>query len=153
MKWRKLYGFGNADFGKDLKQTSDTGFIIVGTREDVPLADIYVIKTDKNGYANPPVSVTSQITVIPEKFILYQNNPNPFNPRTNIKFILKEYGQAKIMVYDVSGKIHYIIDEYFKDIGLYNYVFDGQKLPSGIYFYSLIINGKVVDTKKMVLIK
>jgi len=31
--------------------------------------------------------------------------------------------------------------------------FDGSNLPSGIYFYELIANGKAVDTKKMVIMK
>ena len=37
--------------------------------------------------------------------------------------------------------------------GEYHYEFDGTGLTSGVYFYSLEVEGYVVDTKKMLLIK
>jgi hypothetical protein len=37
--------------------------------------------------------------------------------------------------------------------GTYEVDFSGANYSSGVYFYSLIIEGKVIDTKKMILIK
>ena len=37
--------------------------------------------------------------------------------------------------------------------GAYKYNFDGNAISSGIYFYSLFIDGERVDTKKMVLVR
>jgi hypothetical protein len=40
-----------------------------------------------------------------------------------------------------------------KDAGYYEVSFDGNNLSSGIYFYSLNVDGKNVDTKRMALLK
>jgi hypothetical protein len=45
-----------------------------------------------------------------------------------------------------------IIDKYHSP-GEYEITFDGNNLASGIYFYSMIIDGNIVSTKKMLLIK
>ena len=40
-----------------------------------------------------------------------------------------------------------------QSVGTYQSEFSGLGYSSGVYFYSLIIDGKIVDTKRMVLIK
>lgn len=91
---------------------------------------------------------------IPKNFILKQNYPNPFNPTTTIEFDLPKAGNVTLKIFDVAGR------EIAKEInglniiaGNYKVNFDGSKLSSGIYFYSLILDGKIVDTKKMMMIK
>jgi len=86
------------------------------------------------------------------KFELAQNYPNPFNPTTNIKFAIPKDGQASLKIYDITGKlVETYLDTYVK-AGYYNADFDGTKLASGTYFYTLITNG-MTETKKMILIK
>ena len=65
-------------------------------------------------------------------------------------------------VYDVLGnEIATLVNEE-KSPGTYEVEFDGKQLPSGIYFYQLIVSalqskdgkaGNYIETKKMVLIK
>ncbi|MBK6774023.1 MAG: hypothetical protein IPG78_18160 [Ignavibacteria bacterium] len=40
-----------------------------------------------------------------------------------------------------------------KPAGNYDIEFDGSHLSSGIYFYSLLIDGNLIDTKRMILLK
>lgn len=81
------------------------------------------------------------------------NYPNPFNPVTNIKYTIPENGKIKIIVYDIKGKeIEILVNEY-KVNGIYETKFYGNKLSSGVYFFSLSINNKLMLTKKMLLIK
>jgi|GEM_PF-1736562 len=97
----------------------------------------------------------------PLKFSLEQNYPNPFNPSTVIKFEIPnsengkwkiENGVVTLKVYDVLGKeIETLVNENLKP-GTYEVKFDGSKLSSGIYFYTLAA-GEYNETKKMVLIK
>lgn len=94
---------------------------------------------------------------LPDKFILGQNYPNPFNPVTRIKASLSpsEEGkqEVKLIVYDITGKkIAIILDGKFS-AGTYEVTFDGTNYSSGVYFYSLYVDGKLIDTKRMVLIK
>jgi hypothetical protein len=57
------------------------------------------------------------------------------------------------MIYDILGsEVNRIINER-KNAGTYSVQFNGNDLPSGIYFYSLLLDGKVADTKRMVLLK
>ncbi|MCE1165686.1 MAG: T9SS type A sorting domain-containing protein [Bacteroidetes bacterium] len=106
-------------------------------------------------FINPDsVTYVRQISsVIPEEYKLFQNYPNPFNPITNFKFQIQSYSNVRISVYDITGKeIERIIDGYQKP-GIYSVRFDGSNLSSGIYFYTLFVDGKILDSKKMILIK
>ena len=97
---------------------------------------------------------------IPSEFELYQNYPNPFNPTTVIKFKVKSPKFINLTVYNIEGKkISTLVNEKL-NAGEYEYTFDGSGLPSGVYFYRLIVysdrlkqNDKIIDTKKMLLIK
>ena len=90
---------------------------------------------------------------IPEAYELYQNYPNPFNPLTNIGFRIKDFKLVTIKIYDVTGKEIAIIVNRELTSGVYEANWNASNYTSGIYFYSLIIEGKVMDTKKMILIK
>ena len=83
-----------------------------------------------------------------------QNYPNPFNPVTNIRFTLPESfeGNVSLKVYDVTGKEVSTLLNNFLNEGSYSVIFDGSKLSSGIYFYS-IKAGSYSDIKRMILIK
>ncbi len=90
---------------------------------------------------------------IPKEFELKQNYPNPFNPKTIIPFSLKRSANVKLIAYDITGReIQIMVDEKLQ-AGEYQADFIGKFLSSGIYFYSLIIDGEFIDTKKMILIK
>jgi len=96
---------------------------------------------------------------IPTKYILSQNYPNPFNPTTNLEFGISKFGFIAIKVYDILGnEVKTLINEN-KPPGRYEVTFNasnakqGSDLPSGIYFYSLLIDGNTMDTKRMVLLK
>lgn len=88
----------------------------------------------------------------PVSFYLFQNYPNPFNPATTISYQLPAVGRVSLKVYDVLGReVRTLVDE-VKRPGKYVIEFDGNGLPSGVYFYRLSARNHV-ETKKMVLIK
>jgi hypothetical protein len=96
--------------------------------------------------------------ISPVKFSLEQNYPNPFNPTTKIKYTVPvtlsevEGSLVTLKVYDVLGnEIATLVNEE-KPAGSYEVEFDGNNLPSGIYFYQLQA-GQFTQTKKMLLIK
>ena len=86
-------------------------------------------------------------------FRLFQNYPNPFNPRTVVSCQLSVVSNVSIKVYDVQGHEVQTLLQGKLNPGVYEYFFNGNNLSSGIYFYSMIIDGKVFDTKKMLMIK
>lgn len=89
---------------------------------------------------------------VPEHFNLSQNYPNPFNPATKIRFALPKTSFAKLVVYDILGRvITTLVDEELRT-GTYEVDFDGKDHPSGLYFYSLTVDS-YTQTNKMILVK
>ena len=86
------------------------------------------------------------------KFELSQNFPNPFNPSTRISYQLPETGFVSLKIYDILGNEVANLENSKKSAGNYVTIFDGSKLSSGIYFYTLK-SGKFIETKKMILMK
>ena len=83
---------------------------------------------------------------------LGQNVPNPFTDRTAIAVnIPRSVRSATLFIYDMSGKQ---IDKIqINDRGKSSISVSGTTLQEGMYLYSLIADGKVIDTRKMILTK
>lgn len=95
----------------------------------------------------------NELKILALNYALHQNYPNPFNPVTTIRFELQNTEYVSVQVYDVLGNKVATAVKGKKNIGIHEVEFDGSNLPSGIYFYSLSINGNTVHTKRMVLVK
>jgi hypothetical protein len=81
--------------------------------------------------------------------MLAQNIPNPHGNTTNIQFnIPKNCANAQIVFFNEQGMILNSVEINTKGRGQLNV--NAEMLENGLYFYSLIIDGKKVDTKKMV---
>jgi hypothetical protein len=82
--------------------------------------------------------------------ILYQNNPNPFFARTEIKYYIPaNSNNATIRIYDMLGS--QILKFDITDSGNSSLTIQGSQLKAGMYLYSLIVDGNEVDTKRMIL--
>ncbi len=91
---------------------------------------------------------------VPSEYILKQNYPNPFNPSTTIEFCLPRSGYVVLKLYDIAGReIKQLISGIEFNPGTVRYEFDGTNLASGVYFYSLYADNKLINTKKMLLLK
>jgi|GEM_PF-2777245 len=85
-------------------------------------------------------------------FELFQNYPNPFNPNTTMSYQLPVASHVAIKVYDLLGREVAALVDGEKIAGSYDIKFDGSKLSSGIYFYTLK-TGSFFSVKKMILLK
>ena len=160
------------DSGLILKTTDNGihwGFQNSGTDND--LYSVFFYLDDNTGYAvgnNGTILKTSdgggiitsnsnsghtEIEYKLSDFILYQNFPNPFNPVTNLGFGISDLGFVSLKVYNAIGYVVKTLINENKPEGRYEVEFNGEGLPSGIYYYSLKINGILIDTKRMVLLK
>lgn len=90
---------------------------------------------------------------IPEKFYLSQNFPNPFNPVTKISFGISKPCFVSIKIYNIQGKEEMTLVKENRNPGEFIAEFNGNNFPSGVYFYSLLIDGIIEETKQMLLIK
>jgi hypothetical protein len=89
---------------------------------------------------------------------LGQSYPNPFNPETSIPVTMSRSGHVRIDVFATDGaRVRSLIDEN-RGAGTFSVQWDGRddqgnRLSSGVYFYSLTIGGEIVASKKAVLLK
>ena len=100
-----------------------------------------------------PVSVNNISGTVPEGYKLYQNFPNPFNPSTNIKFDVKNNSNVKITIYNSQGKIVEDLVNEQMNAGTYEIMWNASSQASGIYFYQLESEGRIIESKKMLLVK
>lgn len=94
---------------------------------------------------------------IPTEYALLQNYPNPFNPTTNIQFNLIETSKVKLEIYNLLGqKVSTLIENNYS-AGKHAVEFNAKNLTSGIYVYSIVVEGTsgkhFKDSKKLILLK
>jgi hypothetical protein len=107
------------------------------------------------GTWNLPSEAESQENALVDR--LYGNEPNPFNPRTTIRFSLAHKGAMKLVIYDVSGRQVKTLADGMLEAGLHTLVWDGtndegKHVGSGIYWAQMQA-GTFVSNRKMVVLK
>lgn len=108
---------------------------------------IYRFSSNESTYADTTVNNT-----LPANFILFQNFPNPFNPGTSIRYVLRQNSHTSLKIYDVLGRevlslVHEVVPS-----GLHNVPVERGTLTSGLYFYRLTVGGHT-ETKAMILLR
>jgi hypothetical protein len=115
------------------------GTPIVGT-------DCVIIRGDRVLARNAPQS-EEELEVL-----LLSNYPNPFNPTTEISFILPQAAQVKLEIYNIMGqKVTTLLDQKL-EAGEHIVLWDGSNEASGVYLYRLQA-GDFAQSKKMLLLK
>ncbi len=91
---------------------------------------------------------------------LHGNVPNPFNPSTAVGFTLANGGHAQLGIYDVRGRLVRVLVDAQLTAGDYTgaYRWDGRDdagrtVTSGTYFQRLVVDGKVIGSGKMMLVR
>ncbi|MCK6621948.1 MAG: PQQ-dependent sugar dehydrogenase [Calditrichaceae bacterium] len=122
--------------------------------------ELYICAFDGKIYRFKPTPTGSSgsLPVLPERFALGQNFPNPFNPVTKIPYRLDQAGKASITIYDLNGKLVNTLVDSMVSMGQHSVSwdgsdFEGKLLAGGVYFYRLKVDNIVVQTRKMVFLK
>lgn len=153
------YQYNGSSFAKDYENVSYPG---------ASVRRVYWLPTNTyDGYFNTWSSTNSDGTFyvfkrdtplginsgsLPSIFRLGQNFPNPFNPSTKINYDLPVPAEVSLKIYDIKGALIKILVNKFQSAGNHTAEFDAENLAGGIYFYTLSA-GKIIEMKKMVLIK
>ncbi len=125
-------------------------------------------RTEAFGFDTLPLTVTkvngefTSPLIVPDRNLLKQNFPNPFNPETWMPYQLKDASQVVITIYDVSGRTIRKFDLGYQPAGIYStragaVHWDGcndagEDVTSGIYFYTLKTKA-FTQTRRMLLLK
>jgi hypothetical protein len=84
---------------------------------------------------------------------LFNNSPNPFSKTTLISFEVDNPSLVEIKISDYLGRILETRNLGYKLEGKHSFTFKNNNLTQGIYFYSIYLNGEIIDSKKMCIIK
>jgi hypothetical protein len=90
--------------------------------------------------------------IVPTRYALYQNFPNPFNPSTTIQFDVKQTGHVVLRVYNTLGQNVATVVNSTMEAGRHSVIFDAANLASGVYVYTIEVND-FSARYKMVLMK
>lgn len=126
---------------------------------DGTLPDLGALYYDQPTFVNPEAE-----SDVPSAFSLHPASPNPFNPSTSITFSLSQKAEVTLTIYNIMGETIHTLTQGNRSAGEYSILWNGQnsqgqKLPSGVYFYRLearaMDKGNILftDTKKMILMK
>jgi hypothetical protein len=91
-------------------------------------------------------------------FGLKQNTPNPFNPATTISYVVPAGGaDVRLEIFDLRGRrVRTLVDCFQiggpQSVRWHGLSDEGERVPSGVYFYRLAAAGQE-DMKKMLLLK
>jgi hypothetical protein len=140
---------------ENVKNSSIQSFGVSIKTLDVNVGETSVYIDDIYFNKKSPTNINEQdndLADIPDNFKLFSNYPNPFNPETKIRYHLPKGTKVKVNVYDITGRQVKTLVNDNKSAGGYEVIFDGRKLASGVYLYSLEA-GEYKYVKKMILLK
>ncbi len=142
------------------KSTAPFGHICVDDIEES--GNAVLPGTGGNGRTKHKPEDTARDTVAPTSASyvtrLLPNVPNPFNPTTAIAYELAQSGRARVDVFDARGAhIRTLVDRPLQ-AGAHRIEWNGtdthgRPVASGLYFYRLALDGRAIETRKMVLLK
>jgi hypothetical protein len=140
--WTRTYGGTNEDYGRCIKTTTDGGYIIAGMINNcfgIANSDVYLIKTDANGI----VGINENLLTPNSNFTL---SPNPFSHSTRIS-LGQTYKDIALEVYNLQGQR--VAENHYaacREITLQR-----NGLRQGMYFLKLTLDGRMVETRKMMI--
>jgi hypothetical protein len=89
---------------------------------------------------------------------LFQNSPNPFNPKTTVRYQLHDKALVKLQIFDVSGKLVRTLVDNVQELGQYAISWDGttdagREVSSGVYWVRMATSLGFQSSTKMVVLK
>jgi hypothetical protein len=131
--WTRTYGGMNFEYGYSVQQTLDGGYIIAGVTGpyEAGYRDVYLIKTDANGYA----AVEERKSRTQNLEVRLKAVPNPFRTITNIS-LGHSAKSMELKIYDMAGRIirSFPLGSMPSALCWDGTDQTGRPVPSGVYF-------------------
>ncbi|MFQ5628723.1 MAG: choice-of-anchor B family protein [bacterium] len=94
---------------------------------------------------------------LPTHYAIFDNYPNPFNPRTTITYQLPEQSNVTLTIFNILGQPVRTLVNTEQKAGSYSITWDGlnevqQQVSSGIYLYQIEAD-EFIETKRMLLVR
>jgi len=142
IQWEYTYPRALMSDANSVQQTSDGGYILLGTTADTIAgyySDMYLVKINASGTLsvfddnNIAINVTAY--------------PNPFNEYATIEFENFKNKEFSVKVINIQGQVVRTID----NITTGQVKIEGKNLDNGLYFFQLLCDRQVIATGKLIL--
>jgi hypothetical protein len=148
-QWSRTYGGSASDVAYSVARTTDGGYAVAGhtLSYGAGLHDVWLIRLAGNG--------ATTVDEVSPRWPLLRNHPNPFRPRTTIRYELPTDGEVRLEIFDSAGRrVHTLVDGWLR-AGEHQAIWDGRDgnggaAASGVYVYRLRTSG-YEQAGKMVL--
>ena len=117
---------------------------------EVKIEDSSTKETKNSNLKSGSISTDTEILDETTNAFLFQNTPNPFKYDTEIKYYIPESSSnAVLYVFSLQGNL--LLTKNLLGTGNGSVTINGSELNPGMYVYSLLVNGQIVATKRMIL--
>ncbi|MEM1122207.1 MAG: T9SS type A sorting domain-containing protein [Bacteroidota bacterium] len=107
------------------------------------------VKEEKNTTTDEiKLQKNSELPILAEEFVLLQNEPNPFEEKTMIRFVLPQDSEIELTFRDEAGRLLRSVKE-FRKAGFNEFEYGDKDLASGLIIYQLKTDWGT-QTKKMI---
>ncbi|MFO7895581.1 MAG: T9SS type A sorting domain-containing protein [Candidatus Cloacimonadales bacterium] len=133
-----------------IQRQSDEELLFITNNLDTASYDVFVLSGE--------IQVSVEDNQLSTTSFKLSNFPNPFNPTTTIEFSLQQNSKVELSVFNIKGqKVISLVQADFAE-GPHAVIWNGddesgQSVGSGIYYYSLKVNGKTEAVTKCLLLK
>lgn len=131
---------------------------IIEYREDFLLAVHESITGDVFHQIRVEKSFLDVKKVNPEQFTVLDNYPNPFNPKTKINIFIEKDAHISLDIFTINGRKIRTLFNGSVSSGVNQFTWDGknsygEKVSSGIYINTLMENGFLIGSNRMLMLK
>lgn len=131
---------------------------IIEYREDFLLAVYESITGDVFHQIRVEKSFLDVQKVKPEQFTVLDNYPNPFNPKTKINIFIEKDAHISLDIFTINGRKIRTLFNGSVSSGVNQFTWDGknsygEKVSSGIYINTLMENGFLIGSNRMLMLK
>ena len=89
---------------------------------------------------------------LPESFSLSAAYPNPFNPKTTLRFSIPVDNEVSLSIYNLQGREVSTLISGKIEAGYHSVVWNTDRHSSGVYFVKMVAD-KYISTQKLMLVK
>lgn len=97
------------------------------------------------------ITVIKKINILSNVFVSV--NPNPFKLTTTFIYNIPYPGKLTLKIFNLYGKEIKTFINFRQSKGKYEIHWDASNFPADIYIYQFIINNKIIETQKLILVK
>lgn len=130
--------------------SAEIAVVLRGPYDPSTDANDWCCRADTLAVSGLPNGTGIESSDVPERFELHQNYPNPFSGVTQIGYDLRESAHARLVVFDMMGRLVETLVDEVRAAGRYAVAFRANDLASGVYVVQFSA-GDAVRSRRMVL--